>query len=112
MKNTTDKVGKIDKIEQNKKAQAIITKASNSTNEKTKLAKACSKKDKECTKASKSKSKEFKSFSLGAITISTSAKKIAKIEAFFEKFIKNVEDKNAFVGKAILKQIKKHKKHG
>lgn len=29
MKNTTDKVGKIDKIEQNKKAQAIITKASN-----------------------------------------------------------------------------------
>lgn len=110
MKNTTDKVSKIDKIEQNKKAQAIITKASNSTNEKTKPAKACSKKDKECTKASKSK--ELKSFSLGAITISTSAKKIAKIEAFFEKFIKNVEDKNAFVGKAILKQIKKHKKHG
>ena len=56
------------------------------------------------------KSKLKSSFALGSVF--ASAEKIAKIEAFFAKFIKNAEDKNAFVKEAILRHIKRHKKKG
>ncbi len=56
------------------------------------------------------KSKLKSSFALGSVF--ASAEKIAKIEAFFAKFIKNAEDKNAFIKEAILRHIKRHKKKG
>ncbi len=56
------------------------------------------------------KSKLKSSFALGSVF--ASAEKIAKIEAFFAKFIKNAEDKNTFVKEAILRHIKRHKKKG
>ncbi len=51
-----------------------------------------------------------KSLTLGVITISADTKKLAKISAFFNDFITNAEEKSEFVKKALLAQIKKHKK--
>ena len=51
-----------------------------------------------------------KSLTLGVITISADTKKLAKISAFFNDFITNAEEKSEFVKKALLTQIKKHKK--
>lgn len=51
-----------------------------------------------------------KSLTLGVITISADTKKLAKISAFFNNFITNAEEKSEFVKKALLAQIKKHKK--
>lgn len=51
-----------------------------------------------------------KSLTLGVITISADTKKLAKISAFFNDFIANAEEKSEFVKKALLAQIKKHKK--
>ena len=51
-----------------------------------------------------------KSLTLGVITISADTKKLAKISAFFNDFITNAEEKSEFVEKALLAQIKKHKK--
>lgn len=51
-----------------------------------------------------------KSLTLGVITISADTKKLAKISAFFNDFITNAEAKSEFVKKALLAQIKKHKK--
>lgn len=51
-----------------------------------------------------------KSLTLGVITISADTKKLAKISAFFNDFITNAEEKSKFVKKALLAQIKKHKK--
>lgn len=51
-----------------------------------------------------------KSLTLGVITISTDTKKLAKIETFFAKFIKNTKDKNEFIEAAIMRHIKKCKK--
>lgn len=51
-----------------------------------------------------------KSLTLGVITISADTKKLAKIETFFAKFIKNTKDKNEFVEAAIMRHIKKCKK--
>lgn len=112
MNTTKDKLSKIDKIEGNKKAQDIITKAQNvSTDTKSKKAEKKVKPAKEVKAAQKpsknKKSKEIKSFTIGDITISASAKKIAKIETFFQKFIKSAEDKNTFAKKAILRHIRK-----
>lgn len=51
-----------------------------------------------------------KSLTLGVITISADTKKLAKISTFFNDFITNAEEKSEFVKKALLAQIKKHKK--
>lgn len=51
-----------------------------------------------------------KSLTLGVITISADTKKLAKISAFFNDFITNAEEKSEFVKKALLAQIKKHKR--
>lgn len=51
-----------------------------------------------------------KSLTLGVITISADTKKLAKIETFFAKFIKNTKDKNEFIEAAIMRHIKKCKK--
>lgn len=51
-----------------------------------------------------------KSLTLGVITISADTKKLAKISAFFNDFITNAEEKSEFVKKALLAQIKQHKK--
>ena len=51
-----------------------------------------------------------KSLTLGVITISADTKKLAKISAFFTDFITNAEEKSGLVKKALLAQIKKHKK--
>lgn len=51
-----------------------------------------------------------KSLTLGVITISADTKKLAKISAFFNDFITNAEEKSEFVKKALLTQIKKHKR--
>ena len=51
-----------------------------------------------------------KSLTLGVITSSADTKKLAKISAFFNNFITNAEEKSEFVKKALLAQIKKHKK--
>lgn len=124
----TDKINKIDKIEGDKKAQAVIKKASNAntrkstakpatkTAAKTKVAKKVSKPkvakkpvSKEAAKnLAKKAHKKSTTFALGVV--SASEKKIAKIEAFFAKFIKNAKDKNDFIETAILHHIKKCKK--
>lgn len=101
---------KIDKIEENKKAQRLVKKAQNSTSS-TKAVRKSTKKpsSKVAAKAvAKKQISKKNGFALG--TLQTSSKKIAKIEAFFAKFIKNAKAKNEFLEKAILKQIKKYKK--
>lgn len=101
---------KIDKIEENKKAKTLIKKAQNSTNAKktrTRTAKKPTSKVAAKTVAKKQISKE-NGFALGMLN--SSAKKIAKIEIFFAKFIKNAKEKNDFLETAILKHIKKYKK--
>ena len=115
-----DKISKIDKLEKNEKAQAIVNEASSGSlsgaKSPKKVAKKPSKKPKtpKLAKAPKpaekktDKGKVKASFALGSIT--GNAEKIAKIQAFFEKFAKNVEDKNDFIKAAILRHIKKHKK--
>ena len=115
---TKDKISKIDKIEENKKAQAVIKKAQNATNSKNTTSKAKLKITPKATKKPTSKEaaksvakkahKKKTTFALGVV--STSAKKIAKIEAFFAKFIKNAKDKNEFIEAAIMHHIKKCKK--
>lgn len=55
------------------------------------------------------KAKKSVNFTIGAINVS-SAKKVAKIEAYFSKFLKDAKDKSAFIEKAILSHIKKAKK--
>ena len=117
----TDKLSKIDKIEGNKKAQAVIKKASNSANSKSTIkAKPKPSKMPKPKVAKKPVSKEAAKnlakkahkkstiFALGVLN--ASEKKIAKIEAFFAKFIKNAKDKNEFIEAAILRHIKKCKK--
>ena len=113
-----DKISKIDKLEKNEKAQAIVNKASSGALSEAKSPKKAvrkpSKKPKTSKLAKAPKPDEKKagkaktSFTLGSIT--GNAEKIAKIQAFFEKFAKNVEDKNDFIRAAILRHIKKHKK--
>ena len=113
-----DKISKIDKLEKNEKAQAIVNEASSGSlsgaKSPKKVAKKPSKKPKTPKLAKAPKPAEKKagkvkaSFALGSIT--GSGDKIAKIQAFFEKFAKNVEDKNDFIRAAILRHIKKHKK--
>lgn len=101
---------KIDKIEENKKAQRLVKKAQNSTSS-TKAVRKSTKKPSSKVAAKAVAKKQIgkkNGFALG--TLQTSAKKIAKIEAFFAKFIKNAKAKNEFLEKAILKQIKKYKK--
>lgn len=123
----TDKINKIDKIERDTKAQAVIKKAQNvgakgKNSAKTapkvakkpaaKAAKANAVKkpvSKEAAKnLAKKAQKKTATFALGVV--SASEKKIAKIEAFFAKFIKNAKDKNDFIETAILHHIKKCKK--
>lgn len=101
---------KIDKIEENKKAQRLVKKAQNATSS-TKPARKSTKKPTSKVAAKTMAKKQIgknNGFALG--TLQASAKKIAKIEAFFAKFIKNAKAKNEFLEKALLKQIKKYKK--
>lgn len=124
----SDKINKIDKIESDKKAQAVIKKASNANAKGTKSASKTAPKvaNKSAAKTQKPKAtkkptskeaaknfakkahKKSTTFALGVV--SASEKKIAKIEAFFAKFIKNAKDKNEFIETAILHHIKKCKK--
>lgn len=129
----SDKINKIDKIEGDKKAQAVIKKASNANSKGAKSASKPAPKvtNKSAVKATKTKAQKPKAakkpsskeaaknfakkahkktttFALGVV--SASEKKIAKIEAFFAKFIKNAKDKNDFIEAAILHHIKKCKK--
>lgn len=134
-----DKISKIDKLENSHKAQAIIkeaqsasvaTKSANSQKKKPakntfakpknnaplKPQKATQKKAEKVGKkalknAQKASAKSGqKSLTLGVITISADTKKLAKISAFFNDFITNAEEKSEFVKKALLAQIKKHKR--
>ena len=115
-----DKISKIDKLEKNEKAQAIVNKASSGALSEAKSPKKAVRKPSKKPKTPKlakapkpaekkaDKGKAKTSFVVGSIT--GSSDKIAKIQAFFEKFAKNVEDKNDFIKAAILRHIKKHKK--
>ncbi len=132
-----DKISKIDKLENSHKAQAIIkeaqsasvaTKSANPQKKKpakSTFAKPTPKKNaplksnkatqKKAEKANKKALKNAqksgqKSLTLGVITISADTKKLAKIETFFAKFIKNAKDKNEFIEAAIMRHIKKCKK--
>lgn len=105
----TDKISKINKIEGNKKAQAVVKKAQNATSTASKKVQVAAKKvASKVAKDAKVAVAKGKSFALG--NLATSEKKIAKIEAFFKDFIKDAKAKNEFFEAAILKQIKKHKK--
>ena len=99
-----DKISKIDKLENSHKAQAIIKEAQSASV----ATKSANPQKKKPAKAS-AKSGQ-KSLTLGVITISTDTKKLAKIETFFAKFIKNTKDKNEFIEAAIMRHIKKCKK--
>lgn len=134
-----DKISKIDKLENSHKAQAIIKEAQSASvatksaspqkkksakstfakpknNAPLKPQKATQKKAEKAGKkalknAQKASAKSGqKSLTLGVITISADTKKLAKISAFFNDFITNAEEKSEFVKKALLAQIKKHKK--
>lgn len=134
-----DKISKIDKLENSHKAQAIIKEAQSASvttksakkpakstfakpknNSPLKPQKATQKKaEKAGKKANKKALKNAqkasaksgqKSLTLGVITISADTKKLAKISTFFNDFITNAEEKSEFVKKALLAQIKKHKK--
>ena len=112
----TDKISKINKIEGNKKAKAVVKKAQNATSTASKKVSTRAKKVQVAAKKVASKvAKDAKvavakgkAFALGSVEISE--KKLAKIEAFFKDFIKDAKAKNEFFEAAILKQIKKHKK--
>ena len=121
----TDKISKINKIEGNKKAQAVVKRAQNATSGTSKRVakKAVAKKAPMSAKAVKNAVKKEaknvkaiakkavakgKAFALGSVELSE--KKIAKVEAFFKEFLKDAKAKNEFIESAILKQIKKHKK--
>lgn len=134
-----DKISKIDKLENSHKAQAIIKEAQSASvatksaspqkkksakstfakpknNSPLKPQKATQKKAEKAGKkalknAQKASAKSGqKSLTLGVITISADTKKLAKISTFFNDFITNAEEKSEFVKKALLAQIKKHKK--
>lgn len=135
-----DKISKIDKLENSHKAQAIIKEAQSASvatksanPQKKKPAKSTFAKptpknnaplkpkatQKKAEKAGKKALKNAqkasaksgqKSLTLGVITISADTKKLAKISAFFNNFITNAEEKSEFVKKALLAQIKKHKR--
>lgn len=135
-----DKISKIDKLENSHKAQAIIKEAQSASvatksanPQKKKPAKSTFAKptpknnaplkpkatQKKAEKAGKKALKNAqkasaksgqKSLTLGVITISADTKKLAKISAFFNDFITNAEEKSEFVKKALLAQIKKHKR--
>ena len=110
----TDKISKINKIEGNKKAQAVVKRAQNATSagKKSVNAKAVKSAVKKEAKNIKTVAKKAvakgKAFALGSVELSE--KKIAKVEAFFKEFLKDAKAKNEFFEAAILKQIKKHKK--
>lgn len=103
-----------------KPAKSIFAKPAPKKNAPLKSNKAAQKKAEKANKkalkgASKSTQKASaksgqKSLTLGVITISADTKKLAKIETFFAKFIKNAKDKNEFIEAAIMRHIKKCKK--